>query len=158
MRPPEAALILLLAAPSASAADGLAIVGATVVDRSGVVPDAILVVSKGRVESMGPRAQVRLPKGLSIQDGRGSYVVAGAPWTSDSVARLQAKVTAGAAARDALLAALRDRSASLAAGEPAEFVVLDKDPLADPANLRTVVRALRDGRDLSAEERRNAER
>jgi imidazolonepropionase-like amidohydrolase len=158
MRPVEAALLCLLAARAASAADGLVIVGATVVDGSGVVPDAIVVVSKGRIESMGPRSHVRLPKGLPIQDGRGSYVVAGAPWTAESVARLQAKIRAGAGARESLLTALRDRGASLAAGAPADFVVVDKDPLADPSNLRGTVRALRDGRDLSAEERRNAER
>jgi len=158
MRPRDAALLCLLAARGASAADGFVIVGPTVVDASGVVPDAIVVVSKGRVESMGPRSHVRLPKGLPIQDGRGSTVVAGAPWSAAAVAALQAKVAAGAAAREALLEALRERAASLAAGARAELVVVDKDPLADPANLRAVVRAVRDGRDLSAEERRAAER
>jgi hypothetical protein len=37
-------------------------------------------------------------------------------------------------------------------------VVLDKDPLADPANLRAVGRAFRDGRELSTAERTAAER
>src|SRR5262245_55140567 len=158
MRPLDAALLLILAARAASGADGIVHVGAPVPDAAGVVPDAILVVSKGRVESMGPRSQVRLPKGLPIQDGRGSTVVAGAPWSAASVAELQAKVAAGAAAREVLLAALRARGTSLVAGAPAELVVVDKDPVADPANLRAVVRAVRDGRDLSAEERRAAER
>jgi imidazolonepropionase-like amidohydrolase len=158
MRRPEVALSLLLAAASAFAADGFVVVGGTVVDAAGVVPDAIVVVAKDRVQAMGPRPDVRLPKGLPIQDGRGSYVVAGAPWSEASVSRLRASVSAGAPLRDALLAALRDRSARLRAGGPAEFVVLDKDPLADPANLRAVARAFRDGRELSTAERTAAER
>src|SRR5262245_36823678 len=107
MRLAEAALCLLLVARAAAAADGLAVVGPTVVDESGVVSGAIVVVVKGRVEQMGARADVRLPKGLPIQDGRGLFVVAGPPWSAASVARVQARVSAGAAARDALLAALR---------------------------------------------------
>jgi imidazolonepropionase-like amidohydrolase len=158
MRPLRAALVLLLLARAAAAADGFVLVGATVVDESGVVTDAIVVVAKGRVESMGPRADVRLPKGLPIQDGRGLYVVAGPPWANASAGSVRARISAGASPRDALVAALCDRAASLRAGAAAHFVVLDRDPLADPANLGAVVRAVRDGRELSVEQRGAAER
>jgi len=158
MRRLEAALALLLLARAAAAGDGLVLVGATVVDESGVVSDAIVVVAKGRVEAVGPRAEVRLPKGLPIQDGRGLYVVAGPPWSDASAASVRARVSAGASPRDALVAALRERSARLRVGAAADFVVLDRDPLADPANLGAVVRAVRDGRELSVEQRRAAER
>ncbi len=147
-----------LTSATVAAADGLAIVGATVVDASGILADAIVVIAKGRVESVGPRSHVRLPKGVRLQDGRGLYVVPGPPWSEAAVDALRAKVRAGSPLREALLAALRDRRARLAPGEPADLVVLDKDPLADPSHLRAVVRALREGRELTADERRAAER
>src|SRR5262245_19012006 len=159
MRRPDALLAAcFLAAASVAAAEGFALVGATVVDASGARSDGIVVVAKGRLEAVGPRSHVRMPKGLALQDGRGLFVVAGPPWSAPSVAGLQARVRGGSSAREAVLAALRDRGGRLAAGEPADFVVLDKDPLLDPEHLRAVVRVVREGRELTAEERRTAER
>jgi imidazolonepropionase-like amidohydrolase len=159
MRRLDAALVFLsLGAAAATAAEGFALVGATVVDASGVLTDGIVVVAKGRIESVGPRSHVRLPKGVTLQDGRGLFVVAGPPWSAATVALVEARVKAGSSAREAVLAALRDRSGRLASGEPADFVVLEKDPLVDPAHLRALVRGVRDGRELSADERRTAER
>lgn len=159
MRRLERALAgVFLAGTTATPANSLAIVGATVVDGSAVLADGIVVVAKGRIDAVGPRAQVRLPKGVPLQDGRGLYVIPGPPWSEAAVGTLRAKVRAGSPLREALLAALRERRARLAPGEPADLVVLDKDPLADPSNLRAVVRALREGRELTVDERRAAER
>jgi imidazolonepropionase-like amidohydrolase len=86
------------------------------------------------------------------------FVVAGPPWSAATVASLEARVKSGSPAREVVQGALRDRTGRLAAGEPADFVVLERDPLADPAHLRAVVRAVRNGHDLTPDERRSAER
>lgn len=74
-----AALVLLAGPRPAAAAEGLAIVGATLVDGTGAppLPDAVIVIEGGRIKAVGPRALVPLPKGLPIVDGRGRYVVPG---------------------------------------------------------------------------------
>jgi imidazolonepropionase-like amidohydrolase len=80
-----AALALLSAAvfvarPSAAAAaSGFAIVGATVIDGTGAPPrpDTVIVVEGDRITAVGSRAQVALPKGLRIVDGRGRWVMPG---------------------------------------------------------------------------------
>jgi imidazolonepropionase-like amidohydrolase len=159
MRRPEALLAAFLAAaPLASADQGFAVVGATVLDATSVLSDGIVVVAKGRIQAVGPRSHVRLPKGVTLQDGRGLFVVAGPPFSAAAVARVEAGVRAGIAPREAVLEALRGRAGPLAAGRAAEFVVLDKDPLRDPEHLRAVLRAVRDGRELDADARRAAER
>ena len=68
----------------ASSADGteeaaLAIVGATVIDGSGAgpVPDATVVVRDGRIESVGPSAEVEAPADAAILDAAGKYLVPG---------------------------------------------------------------------------------
>jgi imidazolonepropionase-like amidohydrolase len=159
MRRPESLLAAFLAAASPAFADqGFAVVGATVVDGTSVLADGIVVVARGRIQAVGPRSHVRLPKGVALQDGRGLFVVAGPPWSAAAVARVRSRVQAGAAPREGVLEALRGRAEPLAPGDPAEFVVLDKDPLRDPEHLRAVVRAVRDGRELDADARRAAER
>jgi len=142
----------LLTAPAN--ARGLAIVGATLVDASGVLEDGIVVVSRGRVEAAGPRAHVPLAKGLALQNGRGLYLLPGPPWSAVAVEALRARP----GARAAVLGALRERKARWRPGQEADLVVLDKDPLADPANLRAVVRVLRGGRELTPAEARESER
>jgi len=76
------AAALALAAPAARpavAAGGFAIVGATVLDGTGAParPDAVLVVEGDRITALGSRAEVSLPKGIRIVDGRGKWVMPG---------------------------------------------------------------------------------
>jgi imidazolonepropionase-like amidohydrolase len=71
-----AAALGALAAPAAPR--GLAIVGATVVDgRSAPIPDAVVLVEGERIAAVGSRAQVALPKGITIVDGRGKWLTPG---------------------------------------------------------------------------------
>ena len=71
------ATALLGAAPLAPA-QGLAIVGATVVDGTAApIHDAVVLVQGDRITAVGPRARVGLPKGITIVDGRGKWVTPG---------------------------------------------------------------------------------
>src|SRR5688572_25641421 len=99
-----AAAVLCLAGP-ALAADGFAIVGATVLDGTGGPPleDAIVVVEGEHIKAVGPRATVPLPKGLRLVDGRGRWVMpglvdahvhffqSGGPYTRPDVVDLRAR-------------------------------------------------------------------
>lgn len=92
-RPPISLIVLATAAilgacsgadPESSAADAagataLAIVGATVVDGSGAdpVPDATVVVRDGRIESVGPSAEVEIPADAEFLDAAGKHLVPG---------------------------------------------------------------------------------
>jgi imidazolonepropionase-like amidohydrolase len=73
--------LLAAAAPPRPPAirNGFAIVGATVLDGTGGLPrpDAVLVVDGERIRAIGARAEVALPKGLRIVDGRGRWVMPG---------------------------------------------------------------------------------
>jgi imidazolonepropionase-like amidohydrolase len=59
--------------------DGLALVGATVIDGSGgpALPDAVVVVRRGRVESVGTRAGFLLPDRTSEVDVSGRWIMPG---------------------------------------------------------------------------------
>jgi imidazolonepropionase-like amidohydrolase len=65
--------------PAGAAAERLAIVGATLIDGTGRAPlaDAIVVVEGERIVAVGPRATIAVPKGATILDGRGRFVVPG---------------------------------------------------------------------------------
>jgi len=83
-RPLRALVLLALvagvpaAAPRAALAEGLAIVGGTVVDgTAGPIHDAVVLISGDRIQAVGTRAQVALPKGITILDGRGKWVAPG---------------------------------------------------------------------------------
>ncbi|HEY8150433.1 MAG TPA: amidohydrolase family protein [Vicinamibacteria bacterium] len=66
------------AVPRGALAEGLAIVGATVVDGAAApIPDAVVLVDGERIQAVGSRAQVALPKGITIVDGRGKWVAPG---------------------------------------------------------------------------------
>jgi len=68
----------LLGAASLAPAQGLAIVGATVVDGTAApIHDAVVLVQGDRITAVGPRARVGLPKGITIVDGRGKWVTPG---------------------------------------------------------------------------------
>jgi imidazolonepropionase-like amidohydrolase len=69
---------VLATAPRTALAEGLAIVGATVVDgHAAPIPDAVVLVKGDRIQAVGSRAQVALPKGITILDGRGKWVAPG---------------------------------------------------------------------------------
>jgi len=57
----------------------VAIVGATVIDGNGgaPVPDAAVVVRGKRIEAVGPRARVSVPRCARVIDGTGKYVTPG---------------------------------------------------------------------------------
>ncbi len=57
----------------------LAFVGATIIDGtdSEPLPDSVLVVTDGRVRSVGPRAAVSIPEGAEVIDVSGKYLMPG---------------------------------------------------------------------------------
>ena len=66
------------ALPALALAEGIAIVGATVVDGTAApIPDAVVLIEGDRIRAVGSRAQVALPKGITIVDGRGKWVAPG---------------------------------------------------------------------------------
>ena len=74
-----AAATLALAAAPAPVTSGFAIVGATLIDGTGVPArsDTVIVVEEDRIKAVGSRAEVALAKGLRIVDGRGKWVMPG---------------------------------------------------------------------------------
>lgn len=79
-RPVRLALAgLLLLGCDGAAPNGLALVGATVIDGSGgpPLPDAVVVVRGGKVESVGSRAGFELPQRTSRVDVSGRWIIPG---------------------------------------------------------------------------------
>jgi imidazolonepropionase-like amidohydrolase len=70
---------LLLFGCQKSAPDGLALVGATVIDGTGgpPLPDAAIVVRRGKIESVGSRAGFQLPERTSQVDVSGRWIIPG---------------------------------------------------------------------------------
>jgi imidazolonepropionase-like amidohydrolase len=62
-----------------SRASTLAIVGATLIDGTGTapVPDAAVVIRKGRILAAGPHSSVKIPRGARILDARGKTILPG---------------------------------------------------------------------------------
>ena len=62
-----------------SRAPTLAIVGGTLIDGTGAapVPDAVVVVHKGRIVAAGPRAKVKIPRKAHIVDAQGKTILPG---------------------------------------------------------------------------------
>jgi imidazolonepropionase-like amidohydrolase len=73
------ALLVSLASASSAGAEGLAIVGATVIDGTGAPPlaDAVIWIEGERIRAVGPRSQGELPAGAKVLDARGRFVVPG---------------------------------------------------------------------------------
>ncbi|MFY2763724.1 amidohydrolase family protein [Arenimonas sp. MALMAid1274] len=73
------ALVVLALVPACAAAQDLAVVGARVYPSPDAAPldDATVWIRDGRIAAVGPRAEVRLPEGVRIIDGRGTSVTAG---------------------------------------------------------------------------------
>ena len=59
--------------------DGVALTGATLIDGTGGPPlaDAVVVVRRGKIESLGTRAGFELPKRTSEVDLRGRWIIPG---------------------------------------------------------------------------------
>ena len=73
------ATAVLLLACEGRKPDGVALVGATVIDGTGGPPlaDAALVVRNGRVESLGPRSSFDLPQGTTEVELAGRWIIPG---------------------------------------------------------------------------------
>ncbi len=71
--------IFALAACTSSGKGKAAYVGAQVLDGSGGAPirDAVIIVSGGRIERMGPASEVRVPRGATVVPLDGKWVVPG---------------------------------------------------------------------------------
>lgn len=77
--------VLLMACSAAAPAEaplpasGHAIVGVAVVDveKGMALPDQTVIIADGQISAIGPRAQVSVPKGLDVVDGRGLYLMPG---------------------------------------------------------------------------------
>jgi imidazolonepropionase-like amidohydrolase len=160
-RPRIAALVLgagfaLTAASPTTAADGLAIVGATVIDGTGAkaLLDAVLVIENGKVRSVGPRSHALLPKGIPYLDGRGLFVVPGRLRDGKVAASLRERVRGGTAFATALAEVLRagdtgSPSATIEPGRPADLAVLGQDPQVNLDHLSSVKRAYVAGREVA---------
>ena len=78
-----AVLVLIVVAGPPSIAGqqpgALVIDGATLIDGTGAppVPDSVLVIENGKIASLGPRSQVRIPAGARTVYARGKYIIPG---------------------------------------------------------------------------------
>jgi imidazolonepropionase-like amidohydrolase len=70
---------LLLLGCRQGAADGIALVGATLIDGTGgpPLPDAAVVIRRGRVESVGSHAAFELPRRTTLVDLTGRWIIPG---------------------------------------------------------------------------------
>jgi len=75
----RAGLLLVLGACRAPAPNGLALVGATLIDGTGGPPlaNAAIVIRNGAIESVGPRAGFELPKRTAEIDLSGRWIIPG---------------------------------------------------------------------------------
>ena len=64
---------------SGSHADTLAIVGGTLIDGTGAAPvaDAAVVIRKGLIVATGLRSKVKIPKGSTVVDAKGKFILPG---------------------------------------------------------------------------------
>ncbi len=74
-----AALADLSKGISGSRAETLALVGATLIDGTGKpeVPDAAVVIKKGRIAAVGPKSKVKIPKHATVIDETGKTILPG---------------------------------------------------------------------------------
>ena len=66
-------------ASTRTGSEDIAIVGVTVIDGKGDAPleDATILVSKGQIKAVGPRAAIVLPEGVEVVDGKGLSLLPG---------------------------------------------------------------------------------
>lgn len=91
------ALALLAGCSNTGAGRVTVIVGATVVTDTAEVPDSVVVIDGKRIRAVGPRPMTPIPQDSERIDGAGLYLKAVPPVTE------------------------------IAAGQPADLVMLDKD-------------------------------
>jgi imidazolonepropionase-like amidohydrolase len=152
-----ALVLFALSAPQALAGGGLAIVGATVLDGTGrpAVPDGIVVIAADKIDAVGPRSLVALPKGIPYVDGRGRFVVPARLAEPAVLAAARRRLAEGAAFEAAVADALRvdatpgAEPSTLERGRSADLLVLGKDPRASLDHLGPVERAYMKGREVS---------
>src|SRR5215469_11444887 len=62
-----------------SHSSSLAIVGATLIDGTGAAPvaDSAVVIGNGRIQAVGPRSKVKIPKNAHVVDATGKFVLPG---------------------------------------------------------------------------------
>jgi imidazolonepropionase-like amidohydrolase len=71
-------LLLGLTACTAPGKGKIAWTGATVITADGsVIPNAVLVVAGGRIEALGPAAEVSVPRGAEVRDAAGQWIIPG---------------------------------------------------------------------------------
>ncbi len=140
--------VLALAGCAAPQGGPLVVVGATLIDGTGGPPlrDAFIVIEGDRIKAVGHQSQVPLPKGAQVFDARGKIVVPTPSDTrpSDRVARLAERVRTGMAPLQALAELSSGRI--VAPGQPADLLILDRDPLVRPENLDSVFQRIASGR------------
>lgn len=64
---------------TSEATPSLAVVGATVIDGTGSrpIPDATILIRNGRIETVGPSSDIKVPRGSRVLDVAGKYVIPG---------------------------------------------------------------------------------
>src|SRR6202047_2630505 len=74
-----AALADLSKGISGSRAETLALVGGNLIDGTGkdAIPDTVVVIEKGQIVAVGPRKQVKIPRGATKVDARGKTILPG---------------------------------------------------------------------------------
>lgn len=147
------AAALLLAAVPTTAGQGLAIVGATVFDGSGrpALRDGVVVIQGERIEGVGPRSHVPLPKGIPYLDGSRLFVLPGRFREPATVAALRRRLAEGVGFEKAVADVLHaegppEAAGTVARGRFADLLVLDKDPRVDLENLGSVKQVFVRGR------------
>jgi imidazolonepropionase-like amidohydrolase len=103
-------------------APATAIIGPTLIDGSGAPPvdDAVVLIEGSTIRAAGPRAVVPLPASAETVDGRGKFVV---PLKFDPARRGQV----------------------IRAGSPANLMLLDRNPLADPGSVARPAAVMENG-------------
>ncbi len=140
--------LVALTACTAPAGGPLVIVGATLIDGTGKPPlkDAFIVIEGDHIKAVGHQSQVPLPKGARVFDARGKFIVPSpgslVPAAAAETLAKRMKVTGTPLQAIAELAAGR----TIAPGQAADLLILDRDPLLRPENLVSVVQVVSAGR------------
>ncbi|HMF94052.1 MAG TPA: PQQ-dependent sugar dehydrogenase [Vicinamibacterales bacterium] len=126
-----------------SATAPIAIVGARLIDGTGVQPvdDSVVVIEGDRIRTAGPRARVAVPDGAAIVAVKGKTLLTGLVAAIRAATLDAARVITGSEDPD---------YGSVRAGKAADLVLLDADPTADIRNTITIARVMRGGRWLDS--------
>lgn len=140
--------LVALAACTAPEGGPLVVVGATLIDGTGKPPlqDAFIVIEGDHIKAVGHQSRVPLPKGARVVDARGKFIVPrlGSLTPAVAVQTLAERMRAGVAPVQAIAELAAGRT--IEPGQPADLLLLDRDPLLNPANLASVVQVIALGR------------